>query len=45
METELDLVRTLKAMRALIEKAQRVAEPILKQWDAEEALKEQEKAA
>lgn len=45
METELNLVRTLKAMRALIEKARGVAEPILEQWDAEESLKEQEKAA
>lgn len=45
METELDLVRTLNAMKALIEKARRVAEPILQQWDAEESLKEQKKAA
>jgi hypothetical protein len=46
METELDLARTLKAMNALIEKAQNVAEPILQQWDEEESFfSEQEKAA
>ena len=45
METELELVRTLKAMIALIERARSVAEPVLRRWDAEEQCQEQQEAA
>ncbi len=37
MDRELDLARTLKAMRDLLNKARRVAEPILRRWEAEDA--------